>query len=134
MGPTQLRGADLFVDDDTSPHDQLLAWESTGRAGDANLIRAIADQPLATWLSHDPTTAEAEAHELVTRAHEAAKLPVVVVYNLPQRDCGGHSAGGAASAAASSAAAGRAAATIMMTPNAADHAVDSLSRCPPIIA
>jgi endoglucanase len=90
-------GTTLFVDDRTTPYQQALALAAAGRDQDAALIRRIAERPLPTWLSHETAVARDEAGDVVTRAQEAGQLPVVVVYNLPRRDCGGHSAGGAAS-------------------------------------
>ncbi len=96
-GSTVPPGMTLFVDDRTTPYQQALALTAAGREQDAALIRRIADRPLPTWLSAETAVARDEVDDLVTRAKEAGQLPVVVVYNLPDRDCGGYSAGGAKS-------------------------------------
>ena len=56
----------------------------------------IAAQPDATWLSSDSSASE--VRPIVSAAAAADQVPVLVVYNLPGRDCGSYSAGGASSA------------------------------------
>ncbi len=69
--------------------------EKRGRAGDAALLRRIADQPTAVWLTErDPAEHVRHATEDATRA---GQIPVFVAYNIPGRDCGQYSSGGAAS-------------------------------------
>jgi len=57
----------------------------------------LSDQPTAVWLTPegDPTDAVGEriAH-LAAEAHAQSARIAVVVYGLPERDCGGQSAGG----------------------------------------
>jgi endoglucanase len=54
--------------------------------------------PSATWYtSGTPTEVQAAVNKLVKRTGE--KVPVLVAYNLPYRDCSQYSAGGAASVA-----------------------------------
>ncbi len=68
--------------------------------GSAVALRTIADTPQAHWLNGGPGT-EAETDAYVAAAAAAAATPVLVLYALPDRDCGGgKSAGGLADAAA----------------------------------
>jgi len=91
----------LFVDPDAPAARTARAWRAAGRAGDAAKLERIARGPRALWLAdwtgEDPGP-EVAAH--LARARAAGALPVLVAYRLPDRDCGGESAGGAADAAA----------------------------------
>lgn len=70
-----------------------------GRTADAAQLSKIASQPTATWLTGDASTSVAIVTRVLGAAAAAHQLPVFVTYYLPDRDCGGYSAGGAASAA-----------------------------------
>lgn len=57
----------------------------------------IAKKPQALWFSNEyyPTKkVRAAAHRYVARAAQARKTPVLVVYSIPDRDCGQYSSGG----------------------------------------
>lgn len=74
------------------------ARSMTGQHRD-NALR-IASHPTATWLtSGSPSEVSARAAKLVADAAAEGKVPVIVVYNVPFRDCQQYSAGGAASTA-----------------------------------
>jgi endoglucanase len=82
----------LFVD----PNSQAAVWlKSHPDDPTAQEIRLrIADQPTGKWFgawSGDITSA---VSSYTTAAAAAGKVPVLVAYNIPQRDCGGQSAGG----------------------------------------
>lgn len=71
------------------------AAEKTNPA-EAALFGKIAAQPQASWFggwSGDIATA---VGNYVNAAERAGQLPVLVAYNVPNRDCGQYSAGGAA--------------------------------------
>jgi endoglucanase len=63
----------------------------------ASLISSkIGSQPTAHWLSsYSPSTVQSEVSTYVTAANNAGQVPQLVVYEIPNRDCGGASAGGA---------------------------------------
>lgn len=66
-----------------------------GREDTADRIAAIADQPIATWLTDTSRSATRETVRTVVRAAERADAtPVFVLYNVPDRDCGNYSRGG----------------------------------------
>ncbi|MDT0448003.1 glycoside hydrolase family 6 protein [Streptomyces hesseae] len=89
---------------------QALTWEERGRDGDAEAVRHIAEQPTAVWLtSDDPRDQTAHVTE---EAERASRIPLLVAYNIPHRDCGQYSSGGAPTAAAYRAWVSRAAAGI----------------------
>ena len=56
----------------------------------------IASQPASHWLSNfNLSTVQSEVSGYVGAAAAAGKLPVLTLYGIPNRDCGGASAGGA---------------------------------------
>jgi len=92
-----LPGAALYVDPSSQAKAQADAWRAS-RPLDAAKLDKIAERPQAFWLggwSGDPRSA---VDGIVTRAAAAGRVPVLVAYNIPQRDCGSWSAGGVGSA------------------------------------
>lgn len=72
---------------------------AAGRSADARLVSRLADQPTATWLTRGSASeVEGTVHRIVTAA--AGESPVLVLYDVPGRDCGSFSSGGAPNAAA----------------------------------
>ncbi|GAA3891770.1 glycoside hydrolase family 6 protein [Streptomyces sedi] len=56
----------------------------------------IASQPQAVWFAnYEPGTVTEEASAVTSAASAAGEVPVLVSYMIPNRDCGGASAGGA---------------------------------------
>ena len=54
----------------------------------------VASQPSGIWFAnYSPSTVTNDVRTLVTAA--SGKVPVLVIYEIPNRDCGGASAGGA---------------------------------------
>lgn len=130
-GNAALSAYSFYVDPDTPAADQAERWEAEGRAADARQLRKIGDRPLARWLGTGTAgvTGDVDAH--VRRAAEADRMPVLVAYNIPNRDCGSFSAGGAASAAeykawirAVAAGIGSRPAMVILEPDAVAHTVD----------
>ncbi|GAB2927113.1 glycoside hydrolase family 6 protein [Streptomyces mayteni] len=61
----------------------------------------IASQPQAVWFSnYRPATVTQDVAEVTSAAAAAGEVPVLVSYMIPNRDCGGASAGGAPTFAA----------------------------------
>ncbi|NEM05772.1 glycoside hydrolase family 6 protein [Geodermatophilus normandii] len=69
-------------------------------AADAAALAELAGVPTALWLGAWSGDVTATVRQEVAAARSAGAVPVFVTYNVPGRDCGGHSAGGAGSAAA----------------------------------
>ena len=67
---------------------------------DASLIGAIAQQPAAAWFGGWDADIQSAVNAVVTSAAQSDAVPVLVAYNIPNRDCGGYSAGGAQTASA----------------------------------
>ncbi|MTE18030.1 endoglucanase [Streptomyces sp. TRM43335] len=90
------RAADspYYVNPDTQAARWVAANPNDPRAG---VIRdRIASVPQGQWFTTTNTaTVRAEVDSLVTAAAEEGGIPILVVYNMPNRDCGGASGGGA---------------------------------------
>jgi endoglucanase len=82
---------------------QLLDWVRAN-PGDPRtpLIESrIADQPAAVWFAdYTPSTITARVRAVTSGAAAQGRVPVVVPYAIPGRDCGGASQGGAPDLAA----------------------------------
>jgi endoglucanase len=94
----RLSDRDLYVDPNGAAMNQVAAWQGAGRAADVAVVRRIAEQPTATWFADETPGYAERARRLVTAASAAGRLPVLTLYNIPERDCSGQSAGGAADA------------------------------------
>lgn len=93
-----LSGISFFNDSaNDASVQQELQWQSSDPT-DANLISKIANQSKAIWLGGG-TTQSAVQNE-ITKSQSMNQLPIFVIYNIPDRDCGGYSSGGATSASA----------------------------------
>jgi endoglucanase len=88
----------LWVNPESDAARQVEEWQRQGRTEDAETLRLISERAVAEWpRADDPGP---QIREAVTSAAEADSAAVLVVYNIPHRDCGQHSAGGAGSAGA----------------------------------
>lgn len=95
----RLAGVRLYVEPDSSARRQADLWRAS-RPLDAAAMERIAAQPQAAWIGEWNGDVRAAVDRRVDAATAAEAVPILVAYNIPQRDCGSHSAGGAASAAA----------------------------------
>ena len=86
----------LYVDGDVPAGRQAEEWRSY-RPGDAAIMDRLADQPAAAWFGRDTGEVSRDVDRYVSAATAAGDLPVLVAYNIPERDCGQFSDGGAAS-------------------------------------
>ncbi|OIJ62693.1 glycoside hydrolase family 6 protein [Streptomyces mangrovisoli] len=91
----QSKEADPFwVNPDGNAARQLAAYLKAGRKDDAEQIRKIAEQPTGEWIG--PENPRAEAEGFTEAADRAGRTALLVLYNIPHRDCGQYSQGGAA--------------------------------------
>ena len=97
--PNPLAGEKLFVDPGSNARRQADSWRSS-RPADAKLIDIIAQQPQAVWIGEWSGNPRGAVSNMVKQIGSVDALPVMVAYNIPNRDCGSHSAGGAKNAAA----------------------------------
>lgn len=76
--------------------EQIAVLTSSGDKADANLIREMIDTPQAVWFEGGtPPKVQQDVKNTVKRAEGKKTVPVMVVYNIPFRDCAQFSAGGA---------------------------------------
>jgi endoglucanase len=90
-----LTGLRLYVVPGSEAAQQAETWRKDGRVTDASTITRIAEQPAATWFTGSEPDLQREVQALTHRAALARRVPVLVAYNVPDRDCGGFSRGGA---------------------------------------
>jgi endoglucanase len=87
-------GRKLYVDPNSAAAKQAAAWRST-RPADAAEIDEIATAPQAQWFGDWNADVAAAVNAHVSAAAAAGRWSLLVAYAIPQRDCGGYSAGGA---------------------------------------
>ncbi|MEU6541798.1 glycoside hydrolase family 6 protein [Streptomyces sp. NPDC046859] len=84
----------FWVNPDGNAAGQVAAYEKDGEKEDAEQIRKIAEQPTGEWIG--PENPEREARGYTEAAAKADRTALLVLYNIPHRDCGQYSQGGAA--------------------------------------
>ena len=91
----------FYVDPHSAAATRAAALRLAGATSNAALLTKIAGQPAADWFTDaTPTSGIAAAvRSRVDTVTAAGRLPVLVAYAIPDRDCGGHSAGGLATPA-----------------------------------
>jgi endoglucanase len=95
----QPKGNDPYwVNPDGNAAKQVAAYRKDGDDKNAELIKKIADQPVGEWIGPDNPGAEAKGY--TEAAAKADRDALLVLYNIPHRDCGQFSKGGAADGSA----------------------------------
>nr|WP_030379806.1 MULTISPECIES: glycoside hydrolase family 6 protein [unclassified Streptomyces] len=122
-------GDPFWVNPDGTAARQVAAYEKAGRTAEAAQLRKIAEQPTAEWIG--PENPEAEARGFTEAARKADRTAVLVLYDIPHRDCGQFSRGGAADGdayrawvAAVARGIGDRPALVVLEPDAVPHMVD----------
>ncbi|MET9682723.1 glycoside hydrolase family 6 protein [Streptomyces coeruleorubidus] len=80
------------------PDSQVLDWvrANSGDPRHAVIASRIADQPAAVWFAdYSPDTLTARVAAVTSGGAARGRVPVLVPYTIPGRDCGGYSQGGA---------------------------------------
>lgn len=85
----------FYVDPDSNPAIWVRDHGSDARA--AKIRGSIAGKPMARWFGNWSGAIGSAVSRYVEAARSADKLPILVAYNIPGRDCGSHSGGGAGS-------------------------------------
>ncbi|MEV6026125.1 glycoside hydrolase family 6 protein [Streptomyces sp. NPDC052036] len=124
------KGTDPYwVDPDGNAARQVAAYRKAGKTAEADRISRIAERPTGEWLG--PENPEAEARGLTRAARQADRTALLVLYDIPHRDCGQFSQGGAADGDAYRAwiegaarGIGDRRATVILEPDAVLHMVD----------
>jgi endoglucanase len=92
-------GEELYVNLDSDVYDQIEEWEVSW-PDDAEALLEIAREPVAKWFGDWNDDIEEDVGDYVSELTDGGYLPVMVVYNIPDRDCGNYSAGGSSDATA----------------------------------
>ncbi|NUR25758.1 MAG: cellobiohydrolase [Catenulispora sp.] len=82
----------------SDPNSQVVKWDAAnpGDSREPAIASRIGSIPQGIWFSnYRPSTVQSDVSAVTTAAAAAGKTPVLVVYEIPNRDCGGASAGGA---------------------------------------
>lgn len=87
----KLSGDPIFTDPWT-----WAAWAMSTYTSSAPSLSVIADTPQSRWFGDwNPTsTVAGQINDYVGRANAVGQMPVLTLYAIPHRDCGGYSAGG----------------------------------------
>lgn len=90
-----LAGVQFYVDPSSPAAKQVIAWQTT-RPADAAQIAKIAEQPQGIWLAGKTPIPDisAQVNKIMTAAQAQRQTPILILYTIPQRDCGGAAAGG----------------------------------------
>jgi endoglucanase len=98
-------------------------------------VARIAAQPTATWFADPYVNPYDRVASVVSAAESTGTLPVLVVYGIPERDCGGYSGGGAHSreqylawVGSLAAGIGQRLALVILEPDAVPQAIDGCLR------
>ena len=97
-GENPFKDAYWVLDGESNARRTADQWRSS-RPDDAVAMDKIAGQPAAAWMGNWFPQIEMAVKTYVWSRNRGGGLPVMILYNLPFRDCGGYSAGGAGSAA-----------------------------------
>jgi endoglucanase len=98
-GANAVRGADTnfwVTPPNPGATKQIKDLKRKGKTAAAARLQAMLDVPSAVWFT-EGTPAEVKQYtaETVAAAQADHAVPVLVAYNIPQRDCGSYSSGGA---------------------------------------
>lgn len=85
----------LYVD----PNNTATSYANANPAtANVDLIARMGQQPVAHWFGDWDEDVTSSVDSVVSAASEVGAVPVLVFYNIPDRDCGGYSANGASTA------------------------------------
>lgn len=92
-----LAGAKLYINQNSDPANWVTANQNTDPS-DAQLMEKIASQPESEWFGDWNSNVYQDAKNTTNQVVATGATPVFVIYDIPERDCGGYSSGGATSA------------------------------------
>lgn len=96
-GTNPFAGRHLYMNPWSRSRTQANEWRSS-RPEDAKLMEQLAAQPVSLWFGDWTPDVESAIRTELDQARSQGALALMVLYNIPNRDCGLHSAGGVASA------------------------------------
>lgn len=86
----------LYADPGSDVATNADAWANAGNT-DSQAMKKLAAVPMAQWFGDfSGSNIQTLVANYVTAAYNQSSMPVLVAYNIPQRDCGSYSSGGAA--------------------------------------
>jgi endoglucanase len=86
----------LYVD---PTNEATQYYESNPTIAGASMFERMGQVPVAEWFGDWNSDVQSAVNPYVSAAAQANAVPVLVLYNIPDRDCGGASGGGAATQA-----------------------------------
>ncbi|MFK3984118.1 glycoside hydrolase family 6 protein [Micromonospora sp. NPDC050397] len=96
LRPTAAEAADSAFYVDPGTNAAVWAAANPGDSRAAVIRDRIASVPQGRWFAtYNPTAVRAQVNAFVGAAATAGKIPILVIYNIPNRDCSGASSGGA---------------------------------------
>lgn len=100
LSSSQIFPGGLYTDPTTHAADAVSRLIAEGRNDEAATILQISSQPTAIWLAYSSNASKVAPllQKYVDAARARSKTLVFVTYAIPNRDCGGLSAGGLSSA------------------------------------
>ncbi len=87
----------------TNPNSNVEQWiaANPGDSREPVIAAKVASQPQATWYTtYNPSAIQSQVSAVASAAAAKGQVPILVAYDIPNRDCGGASAGGAPTIAA----------------------------------
>ncbi|MGH7141829.1 MAG: glycoside hydrolase family 6 protein [Minisyncoccia bacterium] len=99
QAPGMVNGMNLYVDPNSEAAAQANAWRQSNPSA-ATAMQVLASQPTAVWFGDWNSNVESDVHSVVSAASAEGATPVLVAYDIPERDCGSYSSGGASAPSA----------------------------------
>jgi endoglucanase len=93
-GINPVYGTKLWINPYSNAQMTANAWRTT-RPADAAAMDKVASGAQALWFGNWNSNVQSDVANAVTQIVGSGALPVLVAYNIPQRDCGGLSGGNA---------------------------------------
>ena len=96
-GSNPLAGSKLYV----NPYSDPAKWANANRSSNAynaSLMDKVASGAEVEWFGNWNSNVQNDVNNTVTAITNSGAVPVLVAYNIPNRDCGGYSAGGTSNA------------------------------------
>ncbi len=98
-GSDPLAEEKFYVDQESQAAQQAQTWATSDVSG-AAAMQVLAQQPTAVWMGDWNSNVYNDVRSVLSQAAGEGSMPVLVAYDIPERDCGGYSSGGATSAGA----------------------------------
>lgn len=131
-GDNPFVGRPLYMNSWSRAGAQADQWRRS-RPDDAKLMEQLAAQPVSLWFGDWTPNVESAIRAEVVKARTQGALTLMVLYNVPNRDCGLYSAGGVQSADAyriwirkAKRGIGKAVAAVILEPDALGNLTDCL--------